>query len=231
MGYIYILTNPSFPDFVKIGYADDVERRLSELNRSKCIPFAFCIYATYEVASRLGDKKVHSIIDKLNPSLRSIDEFRRQKRIREFYEMTPESAYQILEAIAEIHGFEDKLVKYQMTESEQNDAALAEEITERSIERRSPFAFSKCGIDIGAEIISADDPAVICTVVDDKHVSYDGETYALSYLAQKILGWKHLPQGPVHFTYQGEILDDIRRKKKENSKYLSLNSVTDTEKM
>ena len=24
-GYIYILTNPSFPDYVKLGYADDVK--------------------------------------------------------------------------------------------------------------------------------------------------------------------------------------------------------------
>ena len=51
-GYIYILTNPSFPQYVKIGYADDVERRLDQLNRSECIPFAFRVYATYEVQSR-----------------------------------------------------------------------------------------------------------------------------------------------------------------------------------
>ena len=25
-GVIYILTNPSFPDYVKIGYADDIEK-------------------------------------------------------------------------------------------------------------------------------------------------------------------------------------------------------------
>lgn len=25
-GVIYILTNPSFPDFVKIGYADDIRK-------------------------------------------------------------------------------------------------------------------------------------------------------------------------------------------------------------
>lgn len=31
---IYILTNPSFPQFVKIGYADDVNKRLTQLNRS-----------------------------------------------------------------------------------------------------------------------------------------------------------------------------------------------------
>ena len=61
-GFIYILTNPSFPEYVKIGYADDVKRRLKELNRSECIPFAFRIYATYEVESRLSDKKIHSII-------------------------------------------------------------------------------------------------------------------------------------------------------------------------
>jgi G:T-mismatch repair DNA endonuclease (very short patch repair protein) len=28
MGVIYILTNPSFPEYVKIGYADDMKKRL-----------------------------------------------------------------------------------------------------------------------------------------------------------------------------------------------------------
>lgn len=40
-GYIYILTNPSFPDYIKIGYANNIEERLEQLNRSECIPFAF----------------------------------------------------------------------------------------------------------------------------------------------------------------------------------------------
>ena len=40
-GVIYILTNPSFPDYVKIGYEDDVSKRLNELNRSECITIAF----------------------------------------------------------------------------------------------------------------------------------------------------------------------------------------------
>ena len=62
-GVIYILTNPSFPEYVKIGYADDIDKRLQRLNRSECIPFAFRVYATYEVNSRLSDLKIHSIID------------------------------------------------------------------------------------------------------------------------------------------------------------------------
>ena len=74
-GVIYILTNPSFPEYVKIGYADDIDKRLQQLNRSECIPFAFRVYATYEVNSRLSDLKIHSIIDKLNPNLRSIENF------------------------------------------------------------------------------------------------------------------------------------------------------------
>ena len=109
-GVIYILTNPSFPEYVKIGYADDINKRLNQLNRSECIPFAFRVYATYEVNSRLSDLKIHAIIDKLNPNLRSIDNFNGQKRIREFYAMSPEDAYSILEAIAEIHGCADKLI-------------------------------------------------------------------------------------------------------------------------
>ena len=34
-GVIYILTNPSFPQYVKIGYATDVKQRLDELNHNK----------------------------------------------------------------------------------------------------------------------------------------------------------------------------------------------------
>lgn len=64
---IYILTNPSFQDYVKTGYADDVNKRFKELNRSECIPFVFRLYAYYEVPQRLTDKKLHELIDMINP--------------------------------------------------------------------------------------------------------------------------------------------------------------------
>ena len=62
-GVIYILTNPSFPKYVKIGYSDNVNKRLEELNRSECIPFAFRLYAYYKVENRLSDKKVHELMN------------------------------------------------------------------------------------------------------------------------------------------------------------------------
>lgn len=39
-GVIYILTNPSFPEYVKIVYADNIDKRLQQLKRSESIPFS-----------------------------------------------------------------------------------------------------------------------------------------------------------------------------------------------
>ena len=109
MGYIYILTNPSFEDYIKIGYAEDIEQRLKVLNSGSHTPFSFRVYATYEVDTKLSDKLVHGIIDMLNPNLRSIEHNNGKKRVREFYKMTKEDAYNLLKAIADIHGRGDKL--------------------------------------------------------------------------------------------------------------------------
>ena len=135
-GYIYIMTNPSFPEYVKIGYATDVQQRLDELNRSSAVPFAFRIYATYEVDSALSDKRLHSILDKLNPELRSMEEVDGKKRVREFYAMTPEDAYSILEAIAEINGYKHRLKKWKATAAEKKDEEMAQEISFVSLSPR-----------------------------------------------------------------------------------------------
>lgn len=109
MGVIYILTNPSFPDYVKIGYATNIESRLRQLNRSEAVPFAFRVYAVYEVNSSLTDKELHRLIDMLNPGLRTIDNFDGRERVKEFYALSPEDAYSLLECIAKISGTEAML--------------------------------------------------------------------------------------------------------------------------
>ena len=101
-GVIYILTNPAFPEYVKIGYANNLEQRMRDLNQSEALPFAFRVYAIYEVCERLTDKKLHELIDTLNPDLRTVENFDGKERKREFYAMSKEDAYTLLECIAKI---------------------------------------------------------------------------------------------------------------------------------
>lgn len=218
-GVIYILTNPSFPDYVKIGYADDMKTRLAQLNRSECTPFAFRVYATYEVSTRLTDMKLHSIIDKLNPNLRAIDNVDGKKRVREFYAMTAEDAYSLFEAMAEIHGTMDKLKLAKPTKKEVTEEKIANEVKEESIERRSPFSFYACEIQTGEKIAFKNDPSIICTVVGDRTINYNGETTSVSALAQRLLNANHPIQGTLYFTYNGEVLADLRTRLESEGKY------------
>lgn len=214
MGFIYIFTNPSFPQYVKIGYAKDVKQRLAELNRSTAVPFAFRVYATYEVDSELSDKKLHSILDKLNPDLRSIEEIDGKSRTREFFAITPEDAYSILEAIAEINNYKSRLKKWKASAGEQRDEELAQKIDEQHRDRMSVFAFLKCAIKPGEKIeFSCEgnpNSGKLFEVADDKHIFYGGETWSLSALAKVLLNYNGPVAGPRYFKYKGEWLNDIR---------------------
>ena len=207
-GCIYILTNPSFPEYVKIGYATNLEARLKQLNRSETIPYAFRAHAIYEVDKALTDKELHKLIDKLNPQLRAVDEFDGKPRVKEFYEMSKEAAYELLECIAKISGTMDRLKKVKPEGHEILDEQLAQDIKEAA--RRGPFNFGECGIPAGAELVYVDDPNVKVTVLDDRHIQYQGETTSLSGLAQRLKGFNHPVQGTLWFTYNGEVLADLR---------------------
>ena len=219
LGVIYILTNPSFPDYVKIGYATDIEKRLKQLNRSECIPFAFRVYAVYEVSTPLQDKELHGLIDRLNPELRAIDTFDGKTRTKEFYAMSAEDAYALLESIAKLSGTMDKLQRLTPEGHEIMDEEVAAEIKEEAKERKAPFSFFKCGIPVGAEITLVGHPDIAATVKDDRQIEYQGKTYSLSSLAQELLQTPYPLQGPVHWTYQERKLRDIRIEREEQGLY------------
>lgn len=205
-GVIYVLTNPSFPEYVKIGYADNVNERLKKLNRSECIPFAFRLYAYYEVSTRLSDLKIHEMIDKLNPNLRSIEEIDGKKRVREFYAMDAEEAYSLLKSIATINGLKDNLHRVSPTTKELEEDKTA------NIVRLEAFKFSMCGLKEGDELEFINDRNIKCYVKNDKKIIYDGKEYSLSALAQILTGKPYNLPGTHYFMYNGEILRDLREK-------------------
>lgn len=210
-GVIYILTNPSFPQYVKIGYASNLQRRLQQLNRSEALPYAFRAYATYDVDHELTDKALHELIDQLNPDLRTIETFNGKRRTKEFFEMPAEDAYAILEAIARISGTEDRLHRVTPTGEQAEEEREAEE-ARRDAEtgRRAKFSFPMVGIAPGERVSFVNDPSKVATVVDDTHVEYEGVTTSLTALAKQFRGRTTAISGPYFFSYKGERLTDIR---------------------
>lgn len=206
-GCIYILTNSAMPNFVKIGYADDVNDRVRALNSNAGIPMPFEIYATYEVGARLEDKMIHTLIDTLNPNLRSTSNVNGKSRIREFFRMSPEDAYTIFDCIAKLNGAPKRLKKFK---NSQNSAKKQIAKTLSNDKRSSPFSFEKCKIPAGAKITFCFDQTIAARVVDDRHIEYDGKITSLTALAKTLLGKTNGIAGPLYFKYKGKILNDLR---------------------
>ncbi len=189
-GYIYIMTNPCLKDMVKIGYATDVEERRKQLSTT-ALPYEYEIFATYETSGKLEDKKLHKLIDNLNPDLRV-------SKNREFFVMTAEDAYELLEAIATISGSQDKL-KRKKPAASTSSAKKA---------KKPPVNFAKCNIPIGAELVYTEDSSIRVTVATERKVLYNNELTSLSAIVQSIKGIQ-AAAGPSYFTYNGELVTDI----------------------
>ena len=189
------MTNPALKDMVKIGYATDVESRRKQLSTTalpskttllftvQCSPIA-----TYETSGKLEDKKLHKMIDNLNPDLRI-------SKNREFFILSPEDAYELLESIATISGTKDKLKKVKTVPAKKQKT------------KRPPVNFFKCNIPVGAELVFSDDPSVVAVVVDERKVQYKDEITSLSAISDRIKGYS--TSGPSLFTYKGKTISQI----------------------
>ena len=188
MGYIYIMTNPCLKNMVKIGYATDVEERRKQLSTT-ALPTDYEIYATYKTPGKLEDKKLHKLIDNLNPDLRV-------SKNREFFVMTPQDAYDLLETIALISGTNERL-------------KINKNINEKENKTKKPqINFAKCNIPIGAELTFAEDEKIKVIVESEKKVIYEDEITSLSAVAAKLKNVKHI-QGSAYFLYNGKLITEI----------------------
>ena len=71
------------------------------------------------------------------------------------------------------------------------------------------------GIPVGAELVFSRDENIKARVVDNRSIELNGEIVSLSSSAQKILGYASGVQGTAYWMYEGELLDERRKRMEE----------------
>ena len=182
------------PGYVKIGKTSTgLEQRIKELSSSTSVPLPFtCFYACTVKDSAFVEHQLHDAFDnnRINPR-------------REFFQIAPERVVSALK-LAEI---ENITPKKDIVEDKEDQIALNE-----ARERRSPFRFDMADIPPGSEIIFSRDENIKAKVIDNRFIELNGETTRLSASAQKLLGYDYGVAGTDYWMYDGETLDERRKR-------------------
>jgi hypothetical protein len=201
MPVVYILTNESMPDTIKIGITDNLERRIKELdNTSTPLPFE-CYYAVEVENASAIEKKIHTGLDD-----------KRIRHNREFFNATPESAKAILE-IAEEMGGKNVTPKEVIAETDQDKQALSEAKKRRG---RIDY-FGILGIEKGTILTFSKDKSITCIVSENGKVIFRDKETTLSGSALEITNemgydWGQV-QGSGYWCYNGKTLRDLIQEK------------------
>ena len=191
---VYVLTNPSIPDIVKIGMTTDLTTRMRSLyNSSVPVPFE-CYFACTVNDMSFVEKQLHD----------GFDDFRVNPR-REFFRIDPERVVSILKMVM----IEDVTPKEDIVE---------DEIDQRSLDKekkvRGRFNFDMIGVPVGSILTFVKDPTITSTVVDKHKIKFEDEIHSLSSSTLKIVHrmgytWSQV-SGPTYWMYEGETLTERR---------------------
>jgi hypothetical protein len=192
MGIVYVLSNPAFDNYVKIGRTIDLEQRLRQLdNTSVPLPFR-CVYAV-EVED---DVKVERLLHQAFADVRV-------RSTREFFEI---DAQRIISALKLTFGRE--------VTPREDIAVDAEgiEALERTITQRRQYNFADAHVAVGDVLTYSKDESITATVVADKKVLFEGEPVSLSKAALILLHregykWKQA-NGWAYWMKDGETLSE-----------------------
>jgi len=193
---VYVLINEAMPGYVKIGLTSgSLEERIRSLDTTG-VPLPFeCFYAARVKDCRAVEKLLHDTF--LDYRVRSN---------REFFEVSPERVVSAIK-LAEV---ENITPHRDFVESEEDQKAL-----NQAREKRSAFNFDMVDIPVGSEIVFINDENIRAKVVKlsgKRSIELNGEFTSPSTAAQKILGYQYNVQGTVYWMYQGETLDERRRR-------------------
>lgn len=159
------------------------------------------------------EKGIHSIIDRIDNSLHAREQLANGRiREREFFKISPETAYGIFKDIAVLRNDVENLELYTPTLAQSQEQEIAESRT-----KRSNNSFKLLGIEVGEEISFLYDDNIIVKVLNNKNkVDFESEVYSVTGLAKKILIEKYNWQDDLHvngwryFTKDGVTLSDLR---------------------
>lgn len=193
---VYVLINEAMPGYVKIGLTNgSLEERIRSLDTTS-VPLPFeCFYAARVKNCREVEKLLHDTF--LDNRVRSN---------REFFEISPERVVSAIK-LAEI---ENVTPGRDYVESEEDQKAL-----NQARSKRSMFNFRMVDIPVDAEIYFINDENIKAKVVKQsgqQTIEFNNEKTSPSAAAQKILGYPYSVQGTVYWMYQGETLDERRRR-------------------
>jgi len=192
MGIVYVLSNPAFDNYVKVGRTIDLEQRLKQLdNTSVPLPFR-CVFAVQVDDEIAVEKLVHQAFADV-----------RVRSTREFFEI---DAQRVISALKLTNG-KDVTPKEDIAEDEESIEAL-----ERTVAKRRSYSFSDAHVNVGDVLTYSKDDAVEVTVVADKKVEFEGEIVSLSKAALTLLHregykWKQA-NGWAFWMKDGETLSE-----------------------
>jgi hypothetical protein len=197
MEIVYVLTNEAMSGYVKIGRTStSLEQRIRELNSSTSVPLPFtAFYACTVKDATFVEHQMHDAFDdsRINPR-------------REFFRIAPERVVAALK-LAEIENITPR--------QDYVDAPEDQEALNRVRAIRSKFNFGMVDIPLGAELYFSRDENLKAKVVDTQSknsIEFNGEITSLSRAAQKILDYHYGVAGTDYWMYEGETLDERRRR-------------------
>ena len=207
MPTVYILTNESMPDIIKIGITDNLFRRLKELdNTSTPLPFE-CFYALEVEDAQSIEKLLHEAFDD-----------KRVRQNREFFNCLPEQAKSALK-IAEKMGGRDVTPKEVVVETEQDRQALD---SAKKKKGRVDY-FGVLGINDGEILTFSKDQTITCEVKENGQVLFRDELTSLSGSALIIVSemgynWQQV-RGAGYWCYKGTTLLDLYQQSQDSKNW------------
>lgn len=160
-GFVYVLSNPSMPNLVKIGVTNNVKERIKNLSRGTAIPTPFEV----EYECMVED------CYKVEKALQAAFAPYRVNENREFFKVKTTQVTAVLQLV-------------------QTKNTTEEATADQTEAKRNPrFKFIDMKIPIGADLIFTQDNEIKATVAENNNITYNGKEWSLSALTRELIGY------------------------------------------